>query len=929
MTVMAARHQKRSACRPMCRWTVWLLLGWLAVVMLLLPGCTRRFFRQRADNDVADLLAEKEDPARWPLINYWVYPHPYARFADLWGNPDYPPMPPDDPGAWLLSPRPQRPKCVFELSGTGYLDILAEFDRANRALLQAETIERPRPSEADPSKSQEAPAPESAKPALVGGPQYGRTEPFLLSLDQALELAVFNSREFQAARENLYVAALPVSLQRFNFLPQFLAAQDAVRQWSTRRFPGGPTNNATLNTTVGVRQLLSTGALLLLRIANQTVIDFTQNGQPTFSQSSLILNLSQPLLQGGGRAVTLEPLTQAERDLLYEIRRFNRFNREFYVNIAAGQSIAGGFGGGGFGLPVLRGQAAAVGYLPTLQRLAAVEVERTNVESLSRLFRFFQAFAEGGGYSQLQVDQVEQQLNDARVTLLARQLTYQDNLDQFKIQLGLPTDLPLELDFAPLRPLKQQISRLQSLEESYRKTVEMLEKQQAKPETQAELRRLIARLIRESPLTEDTQMLPRFEATWERCQVLNSPAVVQGVLIADAASATLQLGSLGPLPLLCQVAASRRSPLWIELQQRRVEREKLLNEKEEFEVRDEPFPADKRQRLRLLNEAIEIAELEIALNLYERLPYNPASAQGRDRMVGEELFRRVVTWFSLVLESGRVEQQARLNQQWPELPPVRVNGVDLLAVSLDDAQNLAGQVALTNRLDLMNQRAQVVDAWRKIAVQANSLMGVFDVGYNLNVRTPPLGGQPFNFKGQIAQHQLTLNTELPLVRRLERNNYRASLIAFQRARRNLQATEDQILFQVRQSVRQLRQFAETYRIQQRSLQLAYSQVDNAFEVLRAPPAVGQGGQQDSASAAAALTQQLLQAQRSLPQAQNALYQTWVNFITTRMELYRDLELMQIDARGAWINERALDAAPGRDDSQPIGVRGVEEPARAP
>ena len=37
---------------------------------------------------------------------------------------------------------------------------------------------------------------------------------------------------------------------------------------------------------------------------------------------------------------------------------------------------------------------------------------------------------------------------------------------------------------------------------------------------------------------------------------------------------------------------------------------------------------------------------------------------------------------------------------------------------------------------------QVVDAWRQIAVQANSLQGVFNVQYNLNVRHTGRGNQP-------------------------------------------------------------------------------------------------------------------------------------------------------------------------------------------
>ena len=53
---------------------------------------------------------------------------------------------------------------------------------------------------------------------------------------------------------------------------------------------------------------------------------------------------------------------------------------------------------------------------------------------------------------------------------------------------------------------------------------------------------------------------------------------------------------------------------------------------------------------------------------------------------------------------------------------------------------------------------------------------------------------------------------------------------------------------------------------------------------------------------AALTQQLLAAQRSLPTAQNALLTVWINYLDTRLQLYRDLELMPLDARGVWIDQ---------------------------
>src|SRR5262245_53523527 len=71
-------------------------------------GCTRQFYRMRADQEVADVLAEKDRCPQWKIQNMWVYPAKEARFADP-SRPDRPPMPPDDPGAHLLAPVPQRP----------------------------------------------------------------------------------------------------------------------------------------------------------------------------------------------------------------------------------------------------------------------------------------------------------------------------------------------------------------------------------------------------------------------------------------------------------------------------------------------------------------------------------------------------------------------------------------------------------------------------------------------------------------------------------------------------------------------------------------------------------------------------------------------------------------------------------------------------
>ena len=57
-------------------------------------------------------------------------------------------------------------------------------------------------------------------------------------------------------------------------------------------------------------------------------------GEPGTSLVSILTaEITQPLLRGRDRRVVMERLTQAERDTLYQIRTFNRFRKEFVIDI--------------------------------------------------------------------------------------------------------------------------------------------------------------------------------------------------------------------------------------------------------------------------------------------------------------------------------------------------------------------------------------------------------------------------------------------------------------------------------------------------------------------------------------------------------------------------------------------------------------------
>ena len=195
---------------------------------------------------------------------------------------------------------------------------------------------------------------------------------------------------------------------------------------------------------------------------------------------------------------------------------------------------------------------------------------------------------------------------------------------------------------------------------------------------------------------------------------------------------------------------------------------------------------------------------------------------------------------------------------------------------------------------------------------------MFNVEYHLNSVTPAGLARPFDFDGSRTRHHLVLNGRLPLTRILERNSYRAALIGWQRQRRTVMAAEDNTVAAVRQQLRSLRVLAETYRIQQRAVELGYLRVELALDTLQAPPIPGATGDN------LALTEQLLQALSSLVQAQNDLITTWINYLTARMQLYRDLELINLDERGVWIDDVATCQCPpeqSADQPRPVKPEG--------
>ncbi|HEV7222243.1 MAG TPA: hypothetical protein VGN42_06035, partial [Pirellulales bacterium] len=320
------------------------LVACLALAVAGLPGCARTFWRGRADREVAYLVAEKSNNPRWALPpGFNLNIDPRSRYYDP-TNPDRPPLPPDDPYSHVFmhhvdgkrqAPWWHRNGELPALPNPGWRQRLADY------------------CEMTPD---------------------GEVK---LDLPGAVALSYIQSPTHRTQLETLYLSALDVSTERFRFNTQLFAGSGvswlrAGPQSRNARIVPGPgggarsrsqltvNNNGTNNNTVLSRQF-ATGADLLVGFANSFV---WQLAGPQTNTTNSILNFSlvQPLLRAGGRIVTLEQLTIVERNLLANLRAYERWRHGWFSFVATGnmQGVAGlsrrGGGFGGTGLSGFSGQ---------------------------------------------------------------------------------------------------------------------------------------------------------------------------------------------------------------------------------------------------------------------------------------------------------------------------------------------------------------------------------------------------------------------------------------------------------------------------------------------------------------------------------------------------------------------------------------------
>jgi outer membrane protein TolC len=240
-----------------------------------------------------------------------------------------------------------------------------------------------------------------------------------LSFAEAMAIATARNRDYQEQKENLYLSALDLTLLRHNFARKWFGSIDAGYERDAEdesvSIGGGNKGN-----TVGFTQLLDDGTQISTSIATDWLRYLT--GSPNESLGSVLsASINKPLLRGAGKEVVMENLTQAERNVLYQIRTFSRYRKTFAVSIVSD-------------------------YFRVLQDLDSVYNAQSNYNSLKFAYEQAKLSAEAGRINKLEADQTEQSMLGAKDNLAQSERSYQQSLDNFKIRLAIPTDAPIELD---------------------------------------------------------------------------------------------------------------------------------------------------------------------------------------------------------------------------------------------------------------------------------------------------------------------------------------------------------------------------------------------------------------------------------------------------------------------------------------------------
>jgi outer membrane protein TolC len=246
-------------------------------------------------------------------------------------------------------------------------------------------------------------------------------EPELLSLSDVLAISLANSRSYKTRKETLFLEALLLTEVQKDFNMNFNGAAFAGTTYT--KLDNGTVesfgdNGVDARLGLGVRKILATGANVSLGFTQNAFRYFT-SPDTSDESTTFAFGIVQPLLRNFGPLVTKEPLRQAERDMIYAVRDFRRYQQDFVIKITSQYYL------------VLRSRDQLIN-------------ERKNYESTIANREQTESYAKAGRIADFEASQARQSELDAADRWVLSRSNYQASLDDLRYTLGLPVDLNVE-----------------------------------------------------------------------------------------------------------------------------------------------------------------------------------------------------------------------------------------------------------------------------------------------------------------------------------------------------------------------------------------------------------------------------------------------------------------------------------------------------
>lgn len=868
MSQTQKQAQPGRGCAPRIRAVTLVMLASLcACQLVLIAGCHRGFYRRQADAEAQRLITEKAGE-RWNSATGSIEIDPMSRMFDPF-SADHPPIPPDDPTAHKLMHQVDHKPGYPHWHANGNID-----------------------SVENPTWRSYLPTNEEGK--------------VVLSLSDAYRLALIHSTDLQQQRETLYLSALEVSIQRFGFDSQLFTGFNSFIESQGRFNTGNGQSSTNISSSLGANgegfqasRLGITGANFVVGLANTILWEFSGNN--TTSANSLInFSLVQPLLRGAGRERILESLTQSERTLLANVRQLERFRRGFYLEIATGRNSgpgptqnsaaflnAPGFAGSNVG-----------GYIGLLQQKQEIKNIEFGVAQFESLLTQFSELFKADRISKLQVTQFESNVYGQQQQLLNAKIAYQTALDQFKVTIGLPQDVQIDIEDPFLDAFSLIDDRFPAQLENIRQLRDTASTSIVDFAAKLDARKKLEKAADEDEDKDDDDLASINKQLKSQTGVLlpfvkRAEKLVESILEEDREIVSKDIAAL----------SDRREDRLDYLG-------KIVDEIESgrIESRVEPkvFAADSiptseelaaqldgegnRQSLVAL---LEGALKEIQTTIEELEDFEKEQDDKSSEQL-ERLLRRIPDILNEV--NGNVLEMALLQAE------AKASAIGVIDIEIDS--DTAFETARCLRRDWMNARAALVDSWRQIEFFADQLEAEVDL-----VLTGEIGNagsdNPFRIRYEDGNLSAGFRFDAPIVRQAERNAYRQAQISYQQTRRSYYQFEDSIHQSLRLTLRSIDQNKVLFELNRTNLKNQIDQVKLNRANLFAPPAIGQrAGQSDTTATF------LAQAIQGLSGQQNNFLGLWAQYEVLRRNLDFDMGTMELDSNLEWVDPGKIDESIG-------------------